>query len=240
MNDEQTTLGAICELTPGDKENPTWVNGEFTATVSKCQSRQTKTGQTMITGELTDPDTGASINFSAFGRKVFPPVGSIVQIGGQGISLGEYNGTPQLTFGAKATVNKVGGSAAPQNAPAAQGRSSHPPARNNAPTGQGNGFLGVTVGMAINNAALDMRHVCTTDPFLDDHDAVAKWVWQRASVYLRVAQALEAGKLSGAGAPAKTAPPPPADEPPPARRAPAPTASGAAFDDDGSNQDVPF
>lgn len=242
--DEQTTIGAILEMTPGDKDNPAWVNGEFAATVTDLATRQTKTGQTMFTGTLADADTGAQIAFSCFGRKVFPPAGSEVLIGGQGISLGEYNGNPQLTFGQKATINKTGGNPAPmgQKPPP---RANTPPARQNGSAGQGGAYVGEAVGHAISNAALDLRELSNNPDhdILADHDAVGKWVWQRASVYLRVADALKAGKLCAAGAEAAPNPrpaqpaPPPRQEPP---RRPAPTQSGAAFEDAGDEQDVQF
>lgn len=246
MSDEQTTIGAILEMEPGTKDNPTWVNGEFTAVVETSASKQSKTGNPFITGKLADPDTGSSIAFSWFGRKAFPNPGTTVLIGGNGISLGEYNGTPQLTFGKSTTCNTVG-NAAPQRASAPAPRSAPPPARNQAPAGQAGGFLGATVGMAINNAALDWRAHAAAQPINEqgedeilNHEQVAKFVWQRASVYLRVAAALEAGKLSQAGAPAQAEapPPPPPRQQPPTR--PAPTSTGAAFEDGDGDDSVPF
>ena len=245
MRDEQTTIGAILEMQPGDRENPCWVNGEFHARVEQAQQRQGNKGA-FFTGSLVDDDIGAQIAFTAFGRKMFPPQGSLVNIGGQGISLGEYNGNLQLTIGQKATVNRVNASvAAPPARSAASPRATPSSARQNAPAGQGTAYLGVTVGMSLNNAALDMRALnpddtSTPNPF--DHEAVGKWVWQRASVYLRVAASLEAGKLSAAGGVAAPTPAPAR----PARPArPEPTDDGSAFGaDDNEHEDagdrIPF
>lgn len=199
MNDEQTTIGAILEMEPGSKESPQWVNEEFTAEVIEAKPRQGKKG-TFYTGTLVDPDTGASIPFSAFGRKFFPPAGSVVLIGGQGISLGEYNGNPQLTIGQKARVNAVGGSPARASAPPARsaapaGRTA-PPARNNAPAGHG-AILGVTVGMAVNNAcALTLAEWQATENMPAGDAAYWRLVWERASAILRISAVLEKGKLA--------------------------------------------
>lgn len=259
MSNEQITIGAILEMQPGTKDDPCWVNGEFTAVVESSVSKNTKSGTPYVTGKLADPDTGASISFSWFGRKSFPSPGSTVLIGGNGISLGEYNGTPQLTFGKSTTCNTVA-QGAPLTRSAAPGRAGQPPARQNAGNGQGNGFLGVTVGMAVNNSALDMRALPEDALDIGDHEAVGKWVWQRASVYLRVAASLEAGKLSAAGTSQRREEPEPEPEPepdqpvttgrnydvdpppqrPPARSRPAPTQSGQAFDNTEDDSDVPF
>lgn len=250
---DQTTLAAVAELTPGNKDNPTWVNGEFTALVKSAVIKETKTGTSYASGQLCDPDSGAHLSFSWFGRKAFPEAGSTVLVGGNGICLEAFNGKPQLKFGKGTTVNTV--AAAPGGGAQKSAPSAAPPTGGHAP--KSGPFLGQTVGMAINNAALDARAVGFETLNMADHDAVAKFVWQRASVYLRVAQSLEAGKLSVAGAPKEEAAPDPADKPadkflerpagytPPATRSaaakPSPGPGGSvAHDPDEDDDRIPF
>lgn len=197
MNEETTTLGAILEMEPGTKDSPQWVNGEFTALVASVTQRQTKSGTPMFTGTFEDPDSGASVAFSAFGRKSFPRKGRFVVVGGQGISLGEYNGTPQLTLGQKAFVNETGQTA--QEADESSPRQNTRSATSNARQGQGNGQggpLGATVGMALNNAALDMRALPESAMAIDNQEAVKHFLWERASLYLRLSQAFERGSIA--------------------------------------------
>lgn len=242
MSNEQITIGQILEMQPGTKDDPCWVNGEFTAVVESSASKQAKNGNPFVSGKLADPDTGASIAFSWFGRKAFPNPGATVLVGGSGISLGEYNGTPQLTFGKSTTCNVVSqGNAAPQTRSAAPARAGQPPARQNAGNGQGTAFLGVTVGMALNNAGLDYRAAGFN---ISDASKAKAFLWQRASLYLHLAAALEAGTLHGdTPAPARAAPPPQRQPEPPLARPtrPAPTDDGSAFGaDNGSDDEVPF
>lgn len=244
-DDTPITIAGILEMTPGDKDNPVWINQPFTATVEECTARQTRTGTAMHSGTLTDHDTGASIAFTAFGRKFFPKAGTLVEVSGAGTSLGEYKDSPQLTIGAKAVVGTVADAPARSAAPA---KAAAPAASQRAtPSHSSTPFMGVTIGMALNNAGADARDALTPDE-LGDHEAVAKWVWIRASVYLKVAQALEAGKLARttSGQAATDPEPERQPEPPPARRT---AATSTRATDDGSafgskpavdDEDVPF
>lgn len=239
-NTEAITIAAIIEQQPGDRDNPSWINGEFRARVSGVQQRQGNKGP-FFTATLTDEETGISIDATFFGRKIFPYEGALCHFSGGAMKRDEYQGQPKLVSGStKTTINKLevarvgklqldGGGAPP---PAPQGR-------------QGTAFLGVTVGAALNNAALDARVLNFDTLNLDDSDAVGKWVWRRASVYLRVAAALEAGNLHGkpTNPPARgtteaqpESPPPPARAPAAERSRPAPGPDGQAFPSDAADE----
>jgi hypothetical protein len=155
----------------------------------------------------------------------------------------------------KLKVGKVGSFARP----AAPSRHSVGPSRPSAPratsspsprpSGPHSGPLGVTVGMALNNAGLDARLVMDTND-VENHEVFSRWLWERASVYLRVAAALESGKLSKAGSHQAPAEPvsqieaeldeAPLPEPPrPSRPSPGPSGQAFAQDTD-DNDEVPF
>lgn len=238
MKDEQTTtIGQILEMQPGTRDNPAWVNGSFRALLINPQVKYTKSGTPYVACLLKDE--GGSISASFFGHKACPPNGSLVQIGGTGLSLGEYNGNPQLSGSAKTTINLVADG--PQSRSNAVSRpSAAPNGSGQAPCSHGTP-LGVTVGMALNNAAQDMR--ADSDFPLADDELTKQFLWRRASLYLRLSQAFEAGKIAPLprGAPlAQEAPvsQPVREElappPPPAREAPR-TAAARADD-----EDVPF
>jgi len=272
MNDHPISIAGLLEMTPGTRDNPCWINQP----VSPCQvqeatQRQPKSGKGMpfYTGTLIDPDTGASIGFTAFGRKFFPREGAVIEISGQGNSLTEYNQEYQITIGQKAVVGTIAGAPERQQAPQRQHRAAAPAARQQAPAqrssaqAQGNvPVQGQTVGMALNNAGLDMRALMEAgglDFDVTSHEAVSRFLWQRASAYIRVSRSLELGKLSMAGTPGSEAPsgdqdgdeqgqgavqeePQPEPPPPPRRTArprpqPGPDGSVAHNADE---EDVPF
>ena len=92
-------------------------------------------------------------------------------------------------------------------------------------------YLGVTVGMALNNAALDARAIAGAGNMdLSDDKALSGFIWKRASLYLRAAQALELGKLA----------PSPTHEPAPAATGKRVPAGGLAFDPNDASDDVAF
>lgn len=193
MSNEHITIGEILEMQPGDKDNPCWINSNFTATISAVTQRQTQTGAAMFTGTFRDPDTGTEIIFSAFGRKAFPPSGTLVNVGGQGLSLGTYKGAAQLTIGQKVIVSIVAGRVATP-APSTAQAPAQAPAQHaaRAPAAASGPYLGVTVGMAINNACnLAARFTGTND----SEDFVNRYIYRQASALLRIGRALEAGRL---------------------------------------------
>lgn len=160
---------------------------------------------------------------------------------------GEHNGVNKLK------VSKVGGQQGrPQeggNRPPARsgpsGGQRQPPAQQRPATGKGVP-LGVTVGMALNNAALDMRALPAAG-FLHDGGLAKKWLWERASLYLRLSQEFEAGKI----APLPRGEPLPTDAPrsepvrqaaPPPRAQPERPRPGpdGAVDTSDADESVPF
>ena len=142
-----------------------------------------------------------------------------------------------------------------------QGRNPAPQSRNSGPAGQrpplaqnrpanagGGAILGVTVGMAVNNACAMMLEKV---PSPEDIGTPEYWreVWEHASSILRIAAVLEKGKLapnSVAKEEPETEPEPepePQPEParPTARTRPAPTDDGSAFGSGNEGDgEVPF
>lgn len=250
------TIAGILEMTPGTKEKPVWINQPFTASLQEVQQRQPKSGKgpAFYTGTLIDQDTGASIGFSAFGRKFMPPQGTLVEISGQGTSLTEYNGANQLTIGQKAVVGTI--------AAVSRGSTQRDEPLPRQTTERAAPVQGQTVGMAINNAALDARVLHEAGALdLNDSAAVKKFVWIRASVYIAVAKQLELGNLANTTTAAPKADPAPAEDdcppetepetPPPAaqrqppargfpRQAPADNPHGYAFPPSAEETDVSF
>jgi hypothetical protein len=96
---------------------------------------------------------------------------------------------------------------------------------------------GATVGCALNNACMDFREAHTDK--LDDHAFLAKWIWQRASVYLKASQALESGRLWEDPAKAAKAAPV-APTPPPRAPQPAHDSTAAFSNTGGADASLPF
>lgn len=183
------TIGEILELTPGDRQNTTWVNDDFEAVVSDVKRGQGKAPSTAV---LTDPhNPGIAIVGNFFGTDPSRFAGKIVHVSGKGISRTEYKGTQQVTMGDKATIQIVGdakpGSAGKAGASGAAGSSS-------------SAIHGATVGMAVNQAAAILREFPPCDQG-KEHDyftgtAFSKDLWTIASDIIRISRVLEAGKIA--------------------------------------------
>lgn len=228
-DDTPITIAELLEMQPGSKGAPVWINRPIQATIQASEQRQPKKGgAAFVTGTLIDMDTGASIAFSAFGRKFMPPQGTLVEIHGNGTSLTEYNGTNQVTIGQKAVVGTIAEGRRPAAQPAPQRqtpRQHHDEGHDQGghqPAGHAIPVPGQTVGMAVNNAAMDARtlHEAGTLDLSVSAD-LKRFIWIRASVYIAVAKQLELGNLANTEtkptsqeAPA-TEPEPAAEEQPP-------------------------
>lgn len=162
--------------------------------------------------------------------------------------VGEHRGRNKL----KVRLPQAGGPPprAQNRAPARSAvpaRTNAAPARGNASASPGAAFLGVTVGMAVNNACQLALEEWKADDSAQVDSTYWRRVWDHASQILRVAQVLEKGKLApnprdneGTADPE----PEPEREPqaPPPRQVSRPGPGGAAFDPNevDDDQDVPF
>lgn len=165
----------------------------------------------------------------------------------------EYEITGETRDGEnKLKVSKPGASrgAPPNRQPPARNDNRPPPARTNTarPPSQ-TSPLGVTVGMALNNAALDMRSLGEAGGIsLEDDEGVKQFLWRRASLYLRLSSAFESGKIAPLPRGPSLESEPPQSEPettrepeaPPPRRTAPRNEREAANQNDVADEDVPF
>ena len=101
MNNKSTSVSEIIGMTPGDKENPSYINGSFKAVVSNCRD-----GDKVSTCTLSDPDnSNVSITGKLWGRNASRYEGMIVLFSGAGMRRGEYKGTAEVSIGDKAKVD---------------------------------------------------------------------------------------------------------------------------------------
>lgn len=239
---ETITIGQITEMSPGDSNNPVWINDDFEAVITNVKEAKTKTGKAYYTATLQDPhSTNIAIDATFWMSGIAAKQGKVCHFSGQGMKLEEYKGNLKLTIGDKAKINVVGGAPARAAAPAA--RTSAPAQRAAAPQGAAQGgkkpIHGATVGMAINQAIAIIKD--TTDGTgLADYYLTPDFgqdLHTLASDIIRVSTYLEAGNLA---APSSKRTPAPAPEPEPEPE-PEPTPPPAAQqqpEDDGI--DVPF
>lgn len=165
----------------------------------------------------------------------------------------EVSITGTSSYGNKLKVQKPqqGGHGGAQNQYSAPGGQRQPPARNEGANAQGTPFLGVTVGMALNNGcafALKEAEDPAGSGFMIGSPDFYKRIWEHASNILRLATVLEKGKLHPK--PGETEEPEPEPEPvrqhAPASRAatrPQPGPGGSAFPTGGAGGDddqIPF
>ena len=212
------TVYDILQIPPGDKDNPAWVNEEFEAVVSGVRPGQ---GRKPTKAKLSDPhNPGVSIEACFFGgRNVASYNGKVCLFSGQGMKMGEYNGTPELTIGDKVTIQVLGGHAASTTtapagrAPAARGTvddtrgGSHPdePPPPAAPAPRA--IEGQTVGMALKEANLAVLSAHEAEAAGPDYvpgsflaylksPAYSKDIYHLASDIIRVSHLIQAGKLA--------------------------------------------
>jgi hypothetical protein len=179
-----------------------YVRGPIEADIIEAKAVPSKTGKVFFKAKLRD---GANYAFAtSFSRTFEHDQGKRVVFSGMGIRRGDdYNGTPQVTIGDKASW-KAKGAASPSD----EGRPT--PAPSNARDGQVNApsaapkvIEGVTVGMAINKG-VDLA-IARGKPDMAT-------VYELASGLVRMAQAMQAGKLferHGEAPPSRTPEPEP-------------------------------
>lgn len=168
-----------------------FVRGPLEADIVEAKALTTKAGKTFFKAKLRDGQNWAWA--TSFSRTFEHDEGKRVVFSGMGIRRGDdYNGTPQVTIGDKASWKAKGNASAsdegqPTPAPQ-QARSS----QGNAPSGASEVIAGVTVGMAINKG-VDLA-IARGKPDMAT-------VYELASSLVRMAQAMQAGKLHDKGQP---------------------------------------
>jgi hypothetical protein len=228
MSKNIITLGDVCALEPGDRENPNWINEEFEAVITDVKAEKTKTGKAYYKATLRDPhDAGISIAATFFvAGGITPKQGKVCHFAGAGMKIEAYKDTPQLIIGDKTKISVIGTHA---GTPAAVQSSSTTASK--APAGAS--ILGATVGMAINQA-IGILKECRPDGTFEDYYSTpefSKDLHIIASDIIRISQLLEKSKLAS---PVKDRAPSPVPEPEPEQ----PPAAQQQPEDDGS--EIPF
>lgn len=237
---EITTIGQITEMSPGDQNNPVWINEEFEAVITNVKAAQTKTGKAYATATLQDPhSTNIAIDATFWISGIAAKQGKVCHFSGQGMKLEEYKGNLKLTIGDKAKINVVGGAPTRATAPAAAARTAtRPAATQGAAQGGKKPIHGATVGMAINQAIAIIKDTAPgAGSGLPDYyltPAFGADLHTLASDIIRVSTFLEAGNLA---APSSKRTPQPAPEPEPE---PEPTPPPAAQQPEDDGSDIPF
>ena len=248
---ERNTMSAIFAQPAGDKENPSWVNGPFDAVLSNPQMRSPKNGgNPFFTCMLADPANPACALSATFFGQVVPIPAGMVEVSGQGMQLGEYQGKKQISAGSKAKITPVGtpglpgpiGTPVPNQVPA--NASYRAPA---APSTQGAPIHGASVGMAVNNAKDILLNLHHQDASFFHSSEFGKELFQIASSILRVSQYLEKGNLAPKegerveqGLPGFQVPAPVPPAPAPVVERPQPGPDGSVGDLGLEPFDVPF
>lgn len=238
------TITDITQITPGNKENPVWLGKDFEAVVGQITTKQTSTGKEFYITTLSDPhNPSASIEATFFTGGIASKSGKVCHFSGQGMKLEEYKGKLKIAVGDKAKINVVG--AAPSSGGVAPAQ--RLPAANaaHAPAGQA-GILGVTVGMAINQAVgilRDCHNQATVENYFGTSD-FSRELHMVASDIIRVGQLLERGQLAHSAKnranPHASQAQVEADKAAAATRKIKPAADGHSVDTTGADEDVPF
>lgn len=233
-------------MTPGDRDNATWINGEITAVVSDSREKNGKYPH--FDCLLSDPDDPEiSINASFFGRRSFDFEGCTVRLSGQGMALKEYNGQYEISCGAKTVVQEVSG-------PSDDGGRDDPPARRATPAparassrspAPDTRAEDVAIGRAINCAVLII-----TKGEIPEGAELRRKIWAIASEVRRAERKLAEGLAPAAGAETESEPEPEPEEEKPAPKSTKPPArpardrtggpGGSVKNDTADFDDIPF
>jgi len=190
-------ISEIKEITPSDNS---WINGDLVCQIHVSGSTETKYGW-FNWGTLEDssgsmPFSGGGSDLSALNRKtvVISGKGNKAKYATEKDASGNYVETGEVSFGIGKNgiveVDELGTPVENQVSPGASKPSQQP----SSPL-QGGAIFGATVGMGINNAALDFRAL--GDSTKDwTQDQLKAFIWERASTYVRISQHMEAGNLA--------------------------------------------
>jgi hypothetical protein len=269
-DEQMLTLAEVCEMQPGDQDNPAWINPGFTATVDRIKERATKRGGTMWVCTLADPDSGATAEMAVFTAPRFHE-GDLIEVSGNGMKREEFNGHAKIGTGKGTVIHVLSaaqGARQPSRAQPQPQRAAAPaeePHTSQAMTG-GRTIFGGTVGGSMRLAMDTMRFIYGPDELRDMIKTPAFWgaLYELTSDFIRVQLPLEAGHVRPA---IKDRVPsdfdeviPPSDtpastprterpyaqgtgrsDPPKSATKPKPGPDGAAFQhEQNSDEDVPF
>lgn len=152
-------------------------------------------GGTFYVGKIADPKFPTVQIDAAFFRKDAAQFdGGVCSFSGQGMKRTEYNGTPKVTIGEKAQIKYLG---APQEAVSSPTSTNTPvngqnaPQRPSPPPNGQPAVLGMTVGMALNNA---IRLIQARGQ--EEDVSLSEEIYNLASDIIRLSRVLEEGKLA--------------------------------------------
>lgn len=201
-SEKMLSVAEVCELPPGDEQNATWINPGFEGVVLNIAQKQTKAGGNFWPCQIGDTTGSARLEMSLFTSPKFK-VGDTIEVSGRGLRRTEYNGNPQAAVGKDTEIHVVargtgggqppaGGNSIPQHSQAAK--------QDAALNGSVAIVNGQSVGCALNNAWEAMRHCYPGTELLKQLPTPEFWaaLKQIASDHLRIAAALEHGKVSPA------------------------------------------
>lgn len=201
------TLAEVCEMQPGDKDNPAWINPGFCATVATITKKPTKTGSMWVC-ELTDPDSGAQAKMAVFTAPKFS-AGALIEVSGQGMRRDEFRGKCQVKVSQKTEIHTINAALARETGVAsknplpqrqAPAPSAEPEPQENAAPASARPIYGATVGAGINQAMEVFRYIYPPATLAEMIKTPHFWaaLHELASDFCRVAIILEAGKVAPA------------------------------------------
>jgi hypothetical protein len=226
------SIAEVLFLSPGDDNNPTWINGEIKALVASIAPKTSQKGKPFWSVVFADEVSNhMQVETTVFTAPKFS-VGDVVMITGSGIRRTQYKDKAQIALSTKAEVHVVGRGVAGQTpsnaapAPMSYANAATPPPLAGAIIPHG-----ASVGMAVKEAiALSLRD----GPLVVGTPEFWKATFKHASDILRLMHTLEAGRLAPRdGAPAAATPPPAAAP----RPQPGP---GGVMAPNQGDEDVPF
>jgi hypothetical protein len=121
MTTAPLTVTQLLAIQPGDRENPSWVNGSFTG---KIQYAKGQVGKKPGSAQMVGGD-GQAIEVTIWGHNPTGWNGNQILVSGKGIQRGDYNGKQNVTIGDKAEVRVIG-HPANSNAPVPDKRTEAP------------------------------------------------------------------------------------------------------------------
>lgn len=167
-----------------------WIS-EFTAIPTGLQQKGGGAGKMVFyVGKLTDPQfPSISIDATFFRSDALSFQDQVCHFSGKSMKRDEYQGSPKITIGDKATIQKIG---IPTNQPPVQ--SYQPVQARTQPVTQSakKTIPGIQVGMAINNAGA----ILAANPNAVDGQHIQEKLLNLASDIIRIAHAIEAGNLA--------------------------------------------
>ena len=168
-----------------------FVRGPIEADIIEAKAVTSKAGKVFFKAKLRD---GQNFAFAtSFSRTFEHDQGKRVVFSGMGIRRGDdYNGTPQVTIGDKASWKAKGAASTSDEGQPAPAPTNARNGQGNAPSGASEVIAGVTVGMAINKAV---------DLAIARGKSDMTTVYELASGLVRMAQAMQGGKLHDKGQP---------------------------------------